>query len=263
LGDGFVEAIDDSTLMAIAANQPKLSRGQIHGEVIQVPVFEAPGQTRVGRFGWKNQHGSLLSFVADAYVNEMGVTNPLRLNDVTSVGKTTTDPEDKPDALGLADIDHFTQFLRGTKAPPRDAALSATAAAVEGEQIFRHLGCNTCHVQTIVTAKPGTLVNGGKFAVPDALGNKIIHPFSDFLLHDIGTAGGIVQTAAFQDTGFKFRTSALWGLRVRPRYMHDLQSLTLGNAIVRHRGEAELVKLRFLELSDDQKQALFTFLNSL
>jgi len=263
LGDGFVEAIDDSTLMAIAADQPKHSHGRIHGEVIQVPVFEAPGQTRVGRFGWKNQHGSLLSFVADAYVNEMGVTNPLRLNDVTSVGKTTTDPEDKPDALGLADIDHFTQFLRGTKAPPRDAALSTTAAAIEGEQIFHRLGCNTCHVQTIVTAKPGTLVNGGKFAVPDALGNKIIHPFGDFLLHDVGTAGGIVQTAAFQDSGAKFRTSALWGLRMRPRYMHDLLSLTLENAVLRHRNEAEQVKLRFVELSDDQKQALFTFLNSL
>ncbi len=107
------------------------------------------------------------------------------------------------------------------------------------------------------------MINGGKFTVPDALGNKIIHPFSDFLMHDIGTAGGIVQTATFQDTAFKFRTSALWGLRMRPRYMHDLLSLTLENAIVRHRGEAELVKLRFLELEEEDKQALFTFLNSL
>lgn len=263
LGDGFVEAIDDSTLLAIAAEQPKLTRGRIHGEAIPVPMFEAPGQTRIGRFGWKDQHSSLLSFVADAYVNEMGVTNPLRVNDVTSVGKITTDPEDKPDALGLADIDHFTQFIRGTKVPPRDATLSATAAAMEGEQVFKRLGCSTCHVQTIVTAKAGTVIDGGKFTVPDALGNKIIHPYSDFLLHDVGTAGGIVQTAAFQDTGNKFRTAALWGLRMRPRYMHDLLSLTLENAVLRHRGEAELVKLKFLELSEEDKQELFTFLNSL
>lgn len=263
LGDGFVESIDDATLLAIAAQQPKLSRGRIHGEAIPVPMFEAPGQTRIGRFGWKDQHSSLLSFVADAYVNEMGVTNPLRLNDVTPVGKVTTDPEDKPDGLGLANIDHFTQFLRGTKVPPRDAALSATAAAIEGEQLFRRIGCNTCHVQTIVTAKPGTVINGGKFVVPDALGNKIIHPFSDFLLHDVGTGGGIVQAAGFQDTANKLRTSALWGLRTRPRYMHDLLSLTLENAVLRHRGEADLVTLRFLELSEADKQALFTFLNSL
>jgi CxxC motif-containing protein (DUF1111 family) len=263
LGDGFVESIADSTLLAIAAEQPKVSHGRIHGEAIQAPMFEAPGQTRVGRFGWKDQHSSLLSFVADAYVNEMGVTNPLRVNDVTNVGKVTTDPEDKPDALGLADIDHFTQFIRGTKVPPRDATLAATGAAIEGAQVFSRLGCNTCHVQTIVTAKAGTVINGGKFTVPEALGNKIIHPFSDFLLHDVGTAGGIVQTAAFQDTANKFRTPALWGLRMRPRYMHDLLSLTLENAVLRHRGEAELVKLKFLELSEEDKQELFTFLNSL
>src|SRR5579872_5920150 len=99
LGDGFVEAVDDNTLIAIANNQPGLSNGMIHGEAIQVAVLEAPGQTRVGRFGWKDQHGSLLSFTADAYVNEMGVTNRLRKVDVTNVCKTTTDPEDLPDDL--------------------------------------------------------------------------------------------------------------------------------------------------------------------
>ena len=84
LGDGFVEAIDDNTLLAIAANQPAESNGQIHGEAIRVPVLEAPGQTRVGRFGWKDQQPTVLSFAADAYLNEMGVTNRLRPADTTS-----------------------------------------------------------------------------------------------------------------------------------------------------------------------------------
>jgi hypothetical protein len=118
LGDGFVEAVDESTLLAIADSQPDQSHGLIRGEAIQVPILEAPGQTRVGRFGWKDQHGSLLSFAADAYVNEMGVTSRLRMVDPTSVCKVTSDPEDRPDALGLADIDHFAQFVRGTKVPP-------------------------------------------------------------------------------------------------------------------------------------------------
>jgi Di-haem oxidoreductase, putative peroxidase len=104
LGDGFVEAIDDSTLIAIAAEQPELSRGRVHGEVVQAPIFEASGQTRVGRFGWKDQHSSLLSFIADAYLNEMGITSRLRPKDVTTVLKTTKDFEDQPDELGLADI---------------------------------------------------------------------------------------------------------------------------------------------------------------
>lgn len=91
-----------------------------------MPVLEAPGQMRVGRFGWKDQHSSLLSFVGDAYLNEMGVTNRLRPHDVTTIVKVSIDPEDTPDNLGLADIDHFAQFIRETKLPPRDTVLAAT-----------------------------------------------------------------------------------------------------------------------------------------
>jgi len=262
LGDGFVEAIDDNTLLAIAANQPRQSEGRISGEAVEVPVLESPGQTRIGRFGWKNQHSSLLSFVSDAYLNEIGITNRLRPKDVTTVCKTTSDPEDTPDNLGLADIDHFAQFIRGTKVPPRDAALAATASAQRGQALFSNLGCGICHVSTITTSPAGATINGGAFTVPEALGNKIIHPFGDFLLHDVGTGDGIVQGGP-QDTANKMRTAPLWGLRTRSRYMHDLASLTLESAILRHRGEARHITREFQELSAGQQQDLFTFLNSL
>ena len=262
LGDGFVEAIDDNTLWSIAQRQIELSNGRIHGEAVEVPVLEAPGQSRIGRFGWKDQHISLLSFIGDAYLNEMGVTNRLRPKDVTTIGKITLDPEYVPDNLGLADIDHFAQFIRGTKVPPRDAALAATPVSQAGEKIFETIGCATCHVSAIVTAPPRTSINGGAFTVPEALGNKIIHPYSDFLLHDIGTGDGIVQNPP-EDTANKLRTVPLWGLRMHPRHMHDLKSLTLEDAIERHGGEAEQERDRFGRLSAAEKQALFTFLNSL
>jgi CxxC motif-containing protein (DUF1111 family) len=262
LGDGFVEAIDDNTLLAIAARQPEESDGMIHGEAVQAPIFEAPGFTRVGRFGWKDQHSSLLSFIADAYVNEMGVTNRLRPKDVTTVCKTTTDPEDQPDSLGLADIDHFAQFIRGTMVPPRDEVLSGTAAAHQGQVIFERIGCTHCHVPSITTAPVGTVIDGGMFTIPDALGNKIIHPYGDFLLHDIGTGDGIVQVGP-QDTANKLRTVPLWGLRTKARFMHDLKSLSLDGAIQRHKGEAREVERRFDELSPADRQALLTFLKSL
>src|SRR6202011_3386879 len=262
LGDGFVEAINDSTLQAIAQHQIEVSEGRIHGEAVEVPVLESPGQTRIGRFGWKDQHSSLLSFIGDAYLNEMGVTNRLRPKDVTTVGKITTDPEDTPDNLGLADIDHFAQFIRGTKVPPRDAVLSATAAAQEGQNLFEKIGCATCHVSTIVTAPAGTVIDGGTFTVPDALGNKIIHPYGDFLLHDIETGDGIVQ-AGPQDTANKLRTAPLWGLRMRPRFMHDLKSLTLQDAIERHEGEGERVIRQFRELPHADQQQIISFLESL
>ena len=262
LGDGFVEAIDDNTLLAIAARQPEESDGRIHGQTVQAPIFEAPGQTRVGRFGWKDQHSSLLSFIADAYVNEMGVTNRLRPVDTTAVCKTTTDPEDQPDGLGLADIDHFAQFIRGTMTPPRDPVLMATAAAHQGQFIFQRIGCATCHVPSITTAPPDTVIDGGMFTVPEALGNKIIHPYGDFLLHDVGTGDGIVQVGP-QDTADKLRTVPLWGLRTKARFMHDLKSFSMEDAIERHQGEASEVERRFDELSPTDREALLTFLKSL
>ena len=152
--------------------------------------------------------------------------------------------------------------MRGTKVPPRDRVLAATARALAGERLFDSLGCAACHVASITTASPGTVINGGAFTVPEALGNKIIHPYSDFLLHNLETGDGIVQ-AGPQDTANKLRTAALWGLRMRPRFMHDLRSLTLEDAIERHGGEAEHVTHRFRDLAPTEKQELITFLESL
>jgi CxxC motif-containing protein (DUF1111 family) len=263
LGDGFVEAIDDNTLLNIAAYQAQTTHGRIHGEAVKVAVFEAPGQTGVGRFGWKDQHRSLLSFSADAYVNEMGVTSRLRPKDTTTVCKKTSDPEDQPDALGMGDIDHFAQFMRGTQVPPPDSVLAGTADAQAGQALFTKIGCATCHVPSIVTAPPGTMVNGGMFVVPDALGNKTIHPYGDFLLHDVGTGDGIVQGGP-ADTINKLRTAPLWGLRTKTRFMHDLKSESLADAINRHRGEARQVIDNFHEdLTPAQQQQVLVFLNSL
>lgn len=263
LGDGFVEAIDSNTIVAIAANQPRVSGGRIAGEFIQVPVMESPGQFRVGRFGWKTQQASLLSFAGDAYVNEQGITNRLFSHDSTSVCDTVADPEDKTDpANGLQDIDKFASFMRSTKVPPRDAALAATADAQAGALLFRALGCEICHVSSITTAPAGTVINGGAFKVPAALGSKVIHAYSDFLLHNVGTGDGIVQNGP-QDTANKLRTPPLWGLRTRSRLMHDLLAMTRNEAILRHGGEAAFVTNNYRALGVTQKSKLMTFLNSL
>jgi CxxC motif-containing protein (DUF1111 family) len=262
LGDGFVEAVDDRTFLAIAAKQPAESNGMIHGEAIQVPILEAPGKMGVGKFGWKDQDPTILSFSGDAYLNEMGVTNRLKPTDVTSVCKVTSDPEDTPDSLGLADIDHFAQFIRGTQVPPRDTVLAATTDATAGQYLFKAIGCSTCHVETLTTGHPGTVINGGAYTVPEALGNKIIHPYGDFLLHDVGTGDGIVQ-AGPQDTANKLRTVPLWGLHIKSRFMHDNASLTLSDAIQRHAGEAQQVTSRFNALTPEEQQQLITFLRSL
>jgi CxxC motif-containing protein (DUF1111 family) len=267
LGDGFIEAIADETIVGLAARQPPPLRGM----VIRVPVLEAGGAaTRVARFGWKNQHASLLSFASDAYLNEMGITSPLQPTENTANGAavdefdTVPDPEDDatPDSPHGVDLTAFTRFMRSTKVPPRDAELAATPDATAGEQIFRQLGCATCHVPTLVTAPPGTVINGGALTVPAALGGKRIHPYSDFLLHDVGTGDGIVQNGG-PATRNLLRTPPLWGLRTRNRLMHDGASLTSFEAILRHGGQAQRAADAARALNPDDRQRLLTFLASL
>jgi Tol biopolymer transport system component/CxxC motif-containing protein (DUF1111 family) len=305
LGDGFVESILDQTLIDIAANQPGQSNGRIQGQVIMVPVTEGPnGQTRVGRFGWKNQVATLLSFSGDAYLNEQGITNRFFRVENSSLGRSVFafDPvglregidipfEDNPTKpADQQDIDVFARFMRSTKAPPRDRVLVANDASDPGSQLFgtdpsneptRGIGCVICHVRNITTAPPGTVVtegtsqNGGRFVVDANLGNKIIHPFSDFLLHDVGTGDGILQNGP-PETRNKVRTAPLWGVRTRDRLMHDggqsntqpgsntgASSLTFNEAILRHAGEAIEVINRYRALPDIQKAQLLKFLKSL
>ena len=110
--------------------------------------------------------------------------------------------------------------------------------------------------------RPGTVINGGAMTVPPALANKVIHPYSDFLLHDIGTGDGIVQNGG-RSTANKLRTVTLWGTRTRDRHMHDGLSLTFTDAILRHGGEATNVTNRFRALTQTQRAQIVTFLQSL
>src|SRR5467141_1706239 len=123
-GDGFVEAVPDETLLDLRKEQCRASHGRVCGQALYVPIVEAPGKTGVGRFGWKDQHVSLLSFSGDAYLNEMGITNKLFPTEITLLCNTVSEPNDTPGTDGLEDIDHFARFVRATKAPPRDQALA-------------------------------------------------------------------------------------------------------------------------------------------
>jgi len=269
LGDGFVEAVDDSTLTALGQSQSQMTGGVIHGEAVMVPLLEAPGQTRVGRFGWKDQTASLLSFASQAYLDEMGITNPLIKEDVTSVCDVVTDPEDTlsatpdpVDGVPLANIDRFARFMRAMKAPAPDRIVMGQPDVLAGQKVFDSVGCSICHVTTLVTADAGTVINGGAYTIPQALGHTQFHPYGDFLLHNVGTGDGIVQSGG-QETRKKIRTAALWGLRTRSRYMHDGESLTISAAILRHAGEASGVITAYRGLSTTQKAQLIAFLRAL
>ena len=300
LGDGFAEAVADGTLLAISAFQNIISGGVVRGQAIAVPVLEAnintnpdcanpnlPCKRRIGRFGWKDQHASLLSFSGDAYRNEMGITNFLVRVENTSLGRSVAAFDPVPDPPPFAedqvqDFKLFAEFMRATKAPPRDPDIinQFAASVARGRKLFASLppitgdaarySCSLCHTPALVTAPPCTVINGGTFTVPAALGNKIFRPFSDFLLHDVGTGDGIVQNGPQEDTvqarwstRNKVRTPPLWGVRTRDRLMHDGESLTRSEAVLRHAGEATNVINNYRALSVTQRNQIATFLNSL
>ena len=282
LGDGLVEAVADQTLLDLGREQRRTTHGRIHGQALRVPIVEAPGSTGVARFGWKDQHASLLSFSGDAYLNEMGITNRLFPDEITTICNTVAEPNDQPDSTGLEDIDRFARFVRASKAPARDTLLAETPKARSGSALFDKIGCAICHVRTLTTAAAGTTTNGGTFTIPPALGEQAFHPFGDFLLHNVGTGDGIVMAMpehygrrvyqivwrafsldSLARTQNKVRTAPLWGVRLRPRLMHDQASLTFRDAILRHRGEASGVTQRFRTLSRREQDAIIAFLRSL
>ena len=272
LGLGFVEAISNTTLQNIPNGQPAGMKGQ----TTTVPVAEAPGQFRIGRFGWKDQDASLLTFSSGAYLNEQGITNRLATSEVTTLCDDVSDTtrcEDNPNVVCAEDpendIDQFARFMRASKVPSRDTALAATFDAQVGASLFNQIGCNICHITSLTTAPAGTLINGGAFTVPAALGNKIIHPYSDFLLHDVGTGDGIAQVniagtnSLDQSMKNKVRTAPLWGIRTRNELMHDGENYTRNESILRHANEANGVINNYRNLSTTQKNQLIQFINSL
>ena len=276
LGDGFVECISNTALQNNVAAQPLAQRGTLSN----VPVVEANNSLRVGRFGWKAQHASLVSFAGDAYLNEMGITNKFdgfggRDSNDPNAGRNENpastpngvvnvtfpsafDPVQDPEDDGN-DVLAFADFMAATRAPRRGPI---TSAVTSGDALFNQVGCAVCHTRTFTTAAPGTLINGGAFRVPTALGNKIIHPFSDFALHNIGTGDGIVQNAG-QSSANQIRTAPLWGVRARNRFMHEGLNITLFDSIQLHAGQATASRNAFNALSASQRSDLIAFVLSL
>jgi CxxC motif-containing protein (DUF1111 family) len=253
-GEGLIEAIPDATLLALA-DPFDLDRDGISGRAAIVRDL-GTGQDRVGRFGWKSQHATLLAFGADAYRNEMGITNDLFPREL-ALGVSAErmrlcdpipDPEDIRDPrTRRRGIDNFESFMRFLAPIPR---ILGPAQAVLGENLFYSAGCASCHVPALTTGASGNPL----------FDRKAVGLFSDLLLHDIGTGDGIAQGAAESN---EIRTPALWGLRLRRPFLHDGSASTIEDAVRRHAGEATRVMQRVGSLSDADFQALIIFLKTL
>ncbi len=254
-GNGLVEAVPDETLIAL--EDPDDSDGDgISGRAARI-LDRGSGEVRVGRFGWKAQQSSLFTFGAEAYRDEMGITNVLFPREACPYGvdcelleliDPAPDPEDVVDiTTGLRGVDNFANFLR-LLGPPTRGEISPEVLL--GEQIFRSLRCHSCHVESLETG----------LASSPALSFKRFFPYADFLLHEVGTGDGIGQADAQPN---EIRTVPLWGVRFRGPFLHDGRASNLEEAILMHGVEAERSRVAFEALSDEQTRALLAFLKSL
>jgi CxxC motif-containing protein (DUF1111 family) len=253
-GAGLVEAIPDETIRALEDPDDR-DRNGISGRAAIV-VDLGSRASRVGRFGWKGQHATLRAFAADAYRNEMGITNELMPREMAAgisheamkLCDPIPDPEDLPDPrTGLSALDNFEAFMKFLAPLPRAAG---TDEGREGERQFAAIGCTSCHVAAMQTGPSSNPL----------FDRKMVPLFSDLLLHDIDTGDGIEQEAALAN---EIRTPALWGLRFRRPLLHDGSAATVADAIERHGREAALAREGYRRLDPAGRRALLAFLNSL
>ncbi len=261
---GMVEAIPDADIAAL--EDPEDADGDgISGRVHWVRPLEDPeGPLRAGRFGWKAQVATVLTFSADAARNEMGFTNRLLPtenapnNDAARLSgcDPMPDPEDVPDTEGLAFIDRVTDFQRYLAVPPQ-----TPKSGMAGEAIFVSVGCARCHVPEWTTSSSASL--------EEALRGKVIRPYSDFLLHDMGILGdGVSEGNAGE---LEMRTPTLWNLRTRDPMLHNgaaaggTFSERVRTAIALHGpyGEGAASAEAFSLLPEADKERMVAFLDSL
>jgi hypothetical protein len=268
-GDGLVEAVSDQTFERIAESEPP----EIHGTVKMV-TENFTKVAHVGRFGWKDDHASLRGFSGDAYLNENGITNPDNPDEVSQCAANEkayglplqdTGVEDTTDADGRADIDRFSDFMRGLAPPP---TLPQNASAQNGSRLFTSMGCAGCHTPSMTTAS-----NPASFIAPttgdvsisptlnNTLANQTFHPYSDFLLHDMGSLGDGITSGAAGPT--MMRTVPLWGLRAKSQFLHDGRAGDIPTAIKLHDGQGKPAAQAFGALSAQQQLDVVNFLNTL
>jgi CxxC motif-containing protein (DUF1111 family) len=228
-GLGLIDAIPDAVIRAETINK---GRANI--------VRDALGKERIGRFGWKAGTATLEQFVGEAFRNELGITNPIAPTDLVP-------PSSGCGGQASAKLDDDGTVVRAVTAyigalPPPSSKVGPQHR--EGQLLFSTIGCATCHTPTLSA-------NGVDVAL-----------YSDLLLHDLGPAmdDRVVQGDA---TGKDWRTTPLWGLGLRSRFLHDGRATNVPDAILAHDGEAAVASKAFRQLTGHEQASIIAFLLAL
>lgn len=257
-GLGFLDAVSDADLIALSdpndANGDGIS-GRPHWNTIPDYVTPRPNNIEqngkyISRFGKKGAAYDLLHQTSAAYNQDMGVTSLFEPIDPYS--GLEVDPE-----VGTQTVHDVVFYLKTLKAPIQRS--QDDPDVLTGKQIFSDIQCASCHAPTLKTG----------FSPISALSNKEFHPYTDLLLHDMGSGLDDGYTEGYALTS-EWRTPPLWGLGLSKDaqggvyfLMHDGRAMSIEEAILLHGGEAEQSKVNYQQLAEREKHQLIKFLESL
>ncbi len=265
MGLGYIAALNDLSILA-NVDSTDLNADGISGRVnyVNPTSFFLPQSIHVsnngqyiGRFGKKAEKVTIQDQVVFALKQDIGITSDFDMVDLYNyklgvyTGDLIPDPE-----VSVDFVNSLVFYMRTLKAPPRRDAEDADVVA--GEKLFTQIGCVSCHVSTFTTAESDIA----------ALSNQTFYPYSDFLLHDMGTALDDKYPEGSAASN-EWRTPPLWGLGLAEEsqgglfLMHDGRATSFENAISLHSGEAASRRAAFIALSDAEKAQLIKFLKSL
>ena len=273
LGVGLLEAVTETDILSRARNAP--DEDGVKGRANYVFDPES-GVTRLGRFGWKASKVSLRHQAATALLQDMSVTSTVYPTRDCLAGPTRCTLANAQPGLSEDDLQKISRYLELLTVPAQRSLASGfpkgvsplvdltvdPAKVANGGKIFANARCTACHVSELKTGPSNPLAE---------LRSQTIKPYTDLLLHDMGTglADGYTEGQA---NGNLWRTQPLWGIGYTDRimgangtvgYLHDGRARTLTEAIMWHGGEAAKAQQRFAALSASDRDALLAFLKSL
>ncbi|MBF7072199.1 c-type cytochrome [Glaciecola sp. MH2013] len=273
-GSGLLDAISEDDLIA-QADPNDIDGDGISGKYNQVPLIrhqasnQQSDELRIGRFGWKAKHPTLMQQVAAAFVDDIGITNNYFPDETCSTNekdcqiaallglpkatKASRKPVEIPDKL-LNLVLKVNLFM--AVPPARDLS---SPSAISGRKLFYQAKCHSCHTPSYTTSEDYPI---------EALAKQKIWPYTDLALHDMGPAlaDNVVEYSA---TGQEWKTPPLWGIGLRKAYqsdavyLHDGRAQTIEEAILWHGGEAQASKEFFKQLDAASRADLLTFLNAI
>ena len=266
MGLGYIAALDDQSILANADPNDTDADG-ISGRANYVfptsffteqNIHLVNSGKYIGRFGKKAEKVTIQDQVVFALKQDIGITSDFDMQDIynPAAGNNTGDNVPDPE-VSSGFVNSLIFYLRTLKAPPRRNADDADVIA--GENIFNQIGCTSCHKPNFTTASSDIT----------ALSNQTFHPYSDFLLHDMGSLldDGYPEGSAKSS---EWRTPPLWGLGLAKNsqggklfLLHDGRASTIQEAVSFHGGEASGRRTAFAALTEKERDQLIKFLESL